>query len=171
MSPVFKKVTFDEAKLYELGEYQDLIRSRWMASSLEERRYFEHHLRHRLFDALERQARDSIDKAQRDSHGCWTRAALSEGYARRVRALPIVAFESAIERLEDIGEHTLICGNRECKTPYFIANRRSQKYCSLPCAAVFQQQAKREWWQEHGDVWRAERQEKDRRTRSGQKKA
>jgi hypothetical protein len=49
------------------------------------------------------------------------------------------------------------CGNPDCLTPYFIASRRSQKYCSDTCAAPAQREFKRRWWAEHGEARRKAR--------------
>jgi hypothetical protein len=38
------------------------------------------------------------------------------------------------------------CNNEDCPAPYFIATKRTQKYCSRDCAKPFQQEAKRRWW-------------------------
>ncbi|HEV2491479.1 MAG TPA: hypothetical protein VG204_00240 [Terriglobia bacterium] len=57
--------------------------------------------------------------------------------------------------------HTLdrmrFCPNPECLTPYFIARKRRQKYCSEVCAGAAQRELKRIWWAEHGDAWREAR--------------
>jgi hypothetical protein len=50
---------------------------------------------------------------------------------------------------------TRCCGNPDCSTPYFIASRRSQKYCSDLCSRPAQCEFKRTWWAEHGSAQRA----------------
>lgn len=47
-----------------------------------------------------------------------------------------------------------ICANSGCFSPYFIARRKDQEYCSSDCAGLI---AKRRWWQEHGKEWRRKR--------------
>jgi hypothetical protein len=42
------------------------------------------------------------------------------------------------------------CNNPDCQTPYFIAKRRGQDYCSKPCARVAQRESKRRWWRDKG---------------------
>jgi hypothetical protein len=42
------------------------------------------------------------------------------------------------------------CSNPECPARYFVAKRRSQKYCSEKCAEPAQRLFKRTWWDEHG---------------------
>jgi len=54
------------------------------------------------------------------------------------------------------------CPNPECPAPYFIAKRRSQKYCSDACALPAQREFKRAWWSDHGNEWRAKRAKKPR---------
>lgn len=38
------------------------------------------------------------------------------------------------------------CCNPDCDAPYFIANKRSQKYCHTECSRPAQRKSKREWW-------------------------
>jgi DNA-binding transcriptional regulator GbsR (MarR family) len=49
------------------------------------------------------------------------------------------------------------CQNPGCREPYFIAERVSQNVCSVACAKPIQREAKRRWWQEHGEEWRRKR--------------
>jgi|SRR5271166_649012 len=46
------------------------------------------------------------------------------------------------------------CGNANCKEPYFVAKRASQVFCSGPCAEPAQREAKKRWWDEHGEARR-----------------
>ena len=42
---------------------------------------------------------------------------------------------------------TAICANPNCPTPYFIRQRKSQKYCEQgPCVEQAQREQKRLWW-------------------------
>jgi hypothetical protein len=50
---------------------------------------------------------------------------------------------------------THYCSNPDCSTPYFIAGRRTQKYCSDLCAQPAQRKWKRDWWLKHGKPRRA----------------
>jgi len=52
------------------------------------------------------------------------------------------------------------CANKDCKTPYFVADRGKQSYCSIECAAVAQKEYKRRWWQKRGPQWRDSRSKK-----------
>jgi hypothetical protein len=49
------------------------------------------------------------------------------------------------------------CDNPDCAAPYFIAAKRSQKYCSTPCSQFGQRESKQRWWEENGRRWRADR--------------
>lgn len=53
-----------------------------------------------------------------------------------------------------IADRMRVCGNPDCRVmPYFVARRRSQKYCSETCAAPAIRELKRAWWSEHGLEW------------------
>lgn len=52
-------------------------------------------------------------------------------------------------------ELTRYCGNPDCPAPYFIATRRSQKYCCFECSEPAQREFKRKWWTRHGRQQRA----------------
>lgn len=56
------------------------------------------------------------------------------------------------------------CANPECPAPYFLAMRRSQKYCSETCALPAQREFKRAWWAEHGEQWRKKRETRPKKT-------
>jgi hypothetical protein len=48
-----------------------------------------------------------------------------------------------------IGDRAKHCGNTDCPAPYFIAEKRWQKYCSEDCAGPANREAKRKWWHEN----------------------
>jgi len=58
------------------------------------------------------------------------------------------------------------CLNENCDAPFFLARRRTQKYCSEDCAAPAVRQFKRTWWKEHGEDWRAAREKAKRKVKS-----
>jgi hypothetical protein len=58
--------------------------------------------------------------------------------------------ELLLMQLLKVIDRTRFCANPECKVPYFVAARRSQKYCSEPCALPAQREHKRRWWKEQG---------------------
>jgi hypothetical protein len=62
------------------------------------------------------------------------------------------------------------CANPDCKEPYFVARRASQVFCSGPCAKPAQQEAKKKWWDKHGEAARRKRLQKKRRGKHAQAK-
>jgi len=62
------------------------------------------------------------------------------------------------------------CQNPGCREPYFIAERVSQNVCSVACAKPIQREAKRRWWQEHGEDWRRKQKAAERSSRKSQRK-
>lgn len=82
-------------------------------------------------------------------------------YPHKVTSLPPpTARELVLLYLIRSNVHTYLCANRDCSTPYFIASRRGQKYCSDACALPAQREFKRRWWNENGNTWRRERNQK-----------
>jgi hypothetical protein len=76
------------------------------------------------------------------------------GLAARFRFQPMtIVLLQAIH----MADRMRVCGNSECPAPYFVASRRSQKYCTEVCAKPAQRAHKRAWWKEHGDEWRNRR--------------
>lgn len=41
------------------------------------------------------------------------------------------------------------CPNPDCATPYFLAMKKGQKYCSTVCARPSQLESKRRWWSDY----------------------
>jgi hypothetical protein len=60
---------------------------------------------------------------------------------------------AAIWQGAKVADRMRVCGNPECPAPYFIARKRSHKYCSQACAAPAIRELKRTWWKEHGREW------------------
>lgn len=54
-------------------------------------------------------------------------------------------------------ERVRVCKREECRHPYFIAGHLKQQFCSDECAEEGQRLLKREWWEKHGQSWRAKR--------------
>ena len=48
-----------------------------------------------------------------------------------------------------------VCRNPDCPAPYFLATRRSQKYCTAECARPAQREFKLAWWNKTGKHQRA----------------
>ena len=59
--------------------------------------------------------------------------------------------------LRDHAAHkTAICANPDCKSPYFIRKRKTQKYCeSGPCTEYAQRRYALKWWNRTGKKIRA----------------
>lgn len=81
------------------------------------------------------------------------------------RLPPPSPFEQAIMYLLKSADRARYCANPDCPAPYFLAKRRSQKYCSDACSKPAQKEFKRRWWDEHGDAWRKRRARKPQRKR------
>jgi hypothetical protein len=54
-------------------------------------------------------------------------------------------------------ERMRLCKREGCQHPYFIAGHLKQQFCSDECAEEGQRALKREWWDKHGQSWRAKR--------------
>jgi hypothetical protein len=52
------------------------------------------------------------------------------------------------------------CANPDCQTPYFVARKTIQRYCSLDCLRPFQKAWKRSWWEREGKGRRSRRAKK-----------
>ena len=50
-----------------------------------------------------------------------------------------------------------VCGNEDCPAPYFVAERRDQRFCSSACAAPSKRAAKLRSWRKHKDQWPSQR--------------
>jgi hypothetical protein len=74
------------------------------------------------------------------------------------------AFGQVLLRAFEVADRLRFCPTPNCPAPYFIAQRRSQKYCSDACSLPAQRECKRIWWREHGA--HARRRTTTRRTRS-----
>ncbi len=81
-----------------------------------------------------------------------------------LNAVPLITpFEAAVFHLQRIAERASYCQNPVCHTPYFLATKLGQRFCSSPCARPAQQEAKRRWWTNHGAEWRTHRRKHDKR--------
>jgi hypothetical protein len=73
--------------------------------------------------------------------------------------------EQALIWLLKSADKTRCCPHPDCPTPYFLAKRRNQRYCSEVCAQRGERELKQKWWEKHGKEWRRQRQKKSRRKR------
>lgn len=90
---------------------------------------------------------------------------LAQLYATRTRrrfALVEHPIGRALLEAIHIADLMRVCLNTKCPARYFIAERRSQKFCSEACAEVAQREYKRRWWSEHGAAWSEARKRKHR---------
>jgi hypothetical protein len=62
---------------------------------------------------------------------------------------PPTPMEAALFHLQRIGHKLRHCPNPECPAPYFITDKRGQKYCSPVCAEPAQRASKLRWWNEN----------------------
>jgi hypothetical protein len=77
---------------------------------------------------------------------------------------PVSKFDAAAQHFEGILSRSSHCQNPVCAvTPYYLATKVGQKYCSETCARPAQQAAKKKWWDEHGTGWRNEQKGKKKR--------
>lgn len=73
--------------------------------------------------------------------------------------------EQALIWLLKSADKTRCCPHPDCPSPYFLAKRRNQRYCSEVCAQRGERELKQKWWEKHGKEWRRQRQKKSRRKR------
>lgn len=74
---------------------------------------------------------------------------------------PLNPFEQAMVHLKRVSARAKHCGNPDCGNPYFLAKKRSYKYCSPACSEPAQKAFKRDWWAENGPGWRKRQQKRD----------
>lgn len=69
---------------------------------------------------------------------------------RLIRPPVVTPFEGAAfyfqSRVGNLAKH---CQHSECAEPYFIADKRWQKFCSEACAGPANRESKRKWWREN----------------------
>jgi hypothetical protein len=125
---------------HELLSLRDELRLVWDAQNP---RYRDWYL-FRLRDSFQHYGvmRDVMDKREAPNPG---------RLASSLAAPPaLTPFEAALYYFQKrIGDRAKYCGAPDCPAPYFIAVKRSQKYCSLACAGTAGRAAKRKWWHEH----------------------
>lgn len=73
-------------------------------------------------------------------------------------------FFVCLYRALKLADRMRYCQNPGCPAPYFIAQRRSQRYCSGVCAQPAQREFKRRWWGEHGEDWRKARKASEKKS-------
>jgi hypothetical protein len=79
--------------------------------------------------------------------------------------IPRSKFQEALYELFRGSAFVKLCANSNCPAPYFIADKTTQRYCSVSCAEVLQRAYKIQWWREHG----SERRRKGSRGKRGKR--
>jgi hypothetical protein len=131
----------------EVFSLQGELREAWVAPNSRDRSWYLFMIRHTYAFAMKCQAlgrsRDELLTPQTPEE----RIVL-----RKMLAAPpeISPLEAALYYLQEaIGDRAKRCGYEGCRNPYFVAEKRWQKYCSEKCATPSNQKAKRKWWHEH----------------------
>jgi hypothetical protein len=127
-----------------LVRLRDALRNVWTAEDLDLRRYG-------VLQILRRKVQPVDPEEWPFSDG---------GSSEHVSRKQVTRFERILEYLLRSDVQFGVCANHECSAPYFFPRRRSQKYCSDPCARPSRNEAKRSWWATHGDAWRKARKRK-----------
>lgn len=81
-----------------------------------------------------------------------------------------VSFDQAMVHFQEVADRAKHCLN-DCLNPYFIAAKRSYKYCrgDQNCAATAQRLAAKRWWGDHGEDWRKRREKKQKGAKHGKR--
>jgi hypothetical protein len=83
--------------------------------------------------------------------------------------LPESPIERALDYLLKWHHKARHCENPQCPAPYFFGIKASQRYCSETCAEHGQREAKRRWWDQHGDDWRTKQKKEGTRKKATKK--
>jgi hypothetical protein len=131
-----------------LFAYQELLREAWDAPNSRDRSWYLFMLRHSY--AFEMRRRNVEGFSNSDLLGPMTperQLALKQLMKAPPEISPIEATLYYLQ--EGVGDRAKHCGYEGCRNPYFIAEKRWQKYCSEECAAPANRDAKRKWWHEN----------------------
>lgn len=80
------------------------------------------------------------------------------------------AFLQVLHRGAEIAKRMKLCRNRQCQYPFFLAGRRTEKYCTQECAKPAKRAAKLKWWNKHSKKWRRDQKAAGRRKKQSQQK-
>jgi hypothetical protein len=76
---------------------------------------------------------------------------------------PATVLDVSVRYFQKILDRAQVCANPQCAvTPYFLATKSGQKFCSKPGSWLAKQEAKRKWWRENGNEWRRQKTKKAR---------
>lgn len=131
--------------LGEMVQVRDNLRAIWREPDLRRREWLAFRLRELLM-------------AKADPRFIQAAGVISGPEVNLIDRLPPPSpFEQTIMQLLKSADRSRYCANADCPAPYFLAKRRSQKYCSDACSRPAQKEFKRRWWDEHGESWRKAR--------------
>lgn len=157
-----KKIDPQEFRPQQLAGLQQHMRRAWVAQTRRERRYCIWQLLETHYLALWRKRVHELPgTVTRTENGFEHTGEFTSNHSEVLHdRAPASPFDDVVARLEDLEGRTKLCANSSCDvTPYFIAARSSQAYCSEGCALPAQREAKRRWWASDGPRWRAEQKE------------
>lgn len=127
--------------------YQEELRHAWDAPNSRDRSWYLFMIRHSYAFEMRRQAMAHTDAELTAPMTPEKILALKQMMAAPPEISPL---EAALYYLQEgIGDRAKHCANVGCRDPYFIAEKRWQKYCSPRCAAPSNVEAKRRWWHEN----------------------
>jgi hypothetical protein len=161
--PEFCPRAFETGEALGKGDYgsflviQDRLRSAWQAPTTEERDLWINGL---LADVVRYSVLVSPQAAE---------AYLGEAGRLGDDAWSGLAW--AIHQALRVSDSMRICANVDCDARYFIAKRRTQKYCCEKCAGPAKRAAQKAWWAEHGSTWRRARKRAKAKKGRGTKQA
>jgi hypothetical protein len=78
-------------------------------------------------------------------------------------------FLQVLYRALETAKRMCLCKNRECRHPFFVATKKTDKYCSPECAKPAKKAAKLKWWRKHGKAWRRAKRKKSQRKKGGKR--
>jgi hypothetical protein len=84
--------------------------------------------------------------------------------------LPESPIERAMDYLLKSHHKARHCENPQCPAPYFFGIKSKQRFCGEACAEHGQREAKRRWWNEHGDEWRSKQKKQGIRNKATNKR-
>jgi hypothetical protein len=145
---------------HSLIQFRDILRLAWTAHDVRHRDWFIFQLRdyycacQREYELSKRPDDPYPREVSLPSGGTvtiWPASTISaELEGRRLEPPPETKFEATMFYFQrSIAERTKFCPVPGCTTPYFIAAKRRQKYCSVDCAESANLEAKRKWWHEN----------------------
>lgn len=130
-----------------LFSYQEELRHAWDAPNSRTRSWYLFMIRHSYAFQMRQQAAGYTNHQLTAPPTAEQKLALKQ----LLTAPPeISALEAALYYLQEgIGDRAKHCGYAGCRNPYFVAEKRWQKYCSEECASPSNREAKRKWWHDN----------------------